>query len=136
MYCLLSLKLQVNFSLVKKLTDSAVDSLPKVTGGNMVLSPNTSKTLIKAINISKTSKDEFVATQHLLMALFDSRGNISKILKDQGITQKSLEESLNQLQKRRKNNFRFSRRSVQCLRKILQKPQSIGPKRETRSRDR
>ena len=92
-------KLQVNFSLVKKLTDSAVDSLPKVTGGNMVLSPNTSKTLIKAINISKASKDEFVATQHLLMALFDSRGNISKILKDQGITQKSLEESLNQLQK-------------------------------------
>lgn len=92
-------KLQVNFSLIKKLTDSAVDSLPKVTGGNMVLSPNTSKTLIKAINISKASKDEFVATQHLLMALFDSRGNISKILKDQGITQKSLEESLNQLQK-------------------------------------
>ena len=92
-------KLQVNFSIIKKLTDSAVDSLPKVTGGNMVLSPNTSKTLIKAINISKASKDEFVATQHLLMALFDSRGNISKILKDQGITQKSLEESLNQLQK-------------------------------------
>ena len=92
-------KLQVNFSLIKKLTDSAVDSLPKVTGGNMVLSPNTSKTLINAINISKASKDEFVATQHLLIALFDSRGNISKILKDQGITQKSLEESLNQLQK-------------------------------------
>ena len=92
-------KLQVNFSIIKKLTDSAVDSLPKVTGGNMVLSPNTSKTLIKAINISKASKDDFVATQHLLMALFDSRGNISKILKDQGITQKSLEESLNQLQK-------------------------------------
>ncbi len=92
-------KLQVNFSLIKKLTDSAVDSLPKVTGGNMALSPNTSKTLIKAINISKASKDEFVATQHLLMALFDSRGNISKILKDQGITQKSLEESLEQLQK-------------------------------------
>ena len=92
-------KLQVNFSLIKKLTDSAVDSLPKVTGGNMVLSPNTSKTLINAINISKASKDEFVATQHLLIALFDSRGNISKILKDQGITQKSLEESLEQLQK-------------------------------------
>ena len=92
-------KLQVNFSIIKKLTDSAVDSLPKVTGGNMALSPNTTKTLIKAINISKASKDDFVATQHLLMALFDSRGNISKILKDQGITQKSLEESLNQLQK-------------------------------------
>ena len=92
-------KLQVNFSIIKKLTDSAVESLPKVTGGNMALSPNTSKTLIKAINISKASKDDFVATQHLLMALFDSRGNISKILKDQGITQKNLEESLNQLQK-------------------------------------
>ena len=92
-------KLQVNFSLLKKLNDSALESLPKVSGGDMVLSPDTSKTLIQAINLSKVSNDEFVATQHLLLALFDSTGNISKILKDQGITRKNLEETLNQLQK-------------------------------------
>ena len=92
-------KLQVNYSLLEKLTNSALGSLPKVSGGDIVLSPNTSKTLINAINLSKGSKDEFVATQHLLLALFDSSGNISKILKDQGITKKSLEEILSQLQK-------------------------------------
>ena len=91
-------KLQVNFSLLEKLTNSALESLPKVSGGDIVLSPNASKTLINAINLSKVSKDEFVATQHLLLALFDSKGNIGKILKDQGITKKSLEETLDQLQ--------------------------------------
>ena len=92
-------KLQVNFSLLEKLTDKALESLPKVSGGDIILSTNASKTMISAINLSKASKDEFVATQHLLLALFDSTGNISKILKDQGITQNSLKESLSQLQK-------------------------------------
>ena len=91
-------KLQVNFSLLEKLTYCALESLPKVSGGDILLSPNASKTLISAINISKASKDEFVATQHLLLALFDSKGDIGKILKDQGITKKSLEETLDQLQ--------------------------------------
>ena len=81
-------KLQVSFSLLEKLTDSALDNLPIVSGGDVVVSPNASKLLINAINLSKISKDEFVATQHLLMALFDSAGSIGKILKDQGITKK------------------------------------------------
>ena len=91
-------KLQVNFSLLEKLTDSALKNLPKLTGGNIMVSPNASKTLINAINYSKTAKDEFVATQHLLMALFDSSGSIGKILKDQGITKKNLEQTLGELQ--------------------------------------
>ena len=91
-------KLQVNFSLLEKLTDSSLKSLPKVAGGNIMVSPNASKTLINAINYSKTAKDEFVATQHLLMALFDSSGNIGKILKDQGVTKKNLEQTLGELQ--------------------------------------
>jgi len=91
-------KLQVNFSLLEKLTDSSLKSLPKVAGGNIMVSPNASKTLINAINYSKTAKDEFVATQHLVMALFDSSGNIGKILKDQGVTKKNLEQTLGELQ--------------------------------------
>lgn len=92
-------KLQVNFLLLEKLTNSALKSLPKVSGGAIVLSPDASKTLVNAINLSKNSKDEFVATQHLLLALFGGTGNISKILKDQGITKKNLEATLVQLQK-------------------------------------
>ncbi len=91
-------KLQVNFLLLKKLTNSALESLPKVSGGNIMMSPNASQTLINAINLSKASKDEFVATQHLLLSLFESKGTVGKILKDQGITKKNLEQILAQLQ--------------------------------------
>ena len=92
-------KLQVNFSLLKKMTDSSLKSLPKISGGNLILSPKASKTLINAVNISKACKDEFVATQHLLTALFESEGSISQMLKDQGVSKKNLKETLNQLQK-------------------------------------
>ena len=92
-------KLQVNFSLLKKMTDSSLKSLPKISGGHLTLSPEASKTLINAINISKKYKDEFVATHHLLTALFESDGSVSQMLKDQGITKTNLKETLNQLQK-------------------------------------
>ena len=92
-------KLQVNFSLLKKITDGSLKSLPKISGGNLILSPKASKTLINAVNISKACKDEFVATQHLLTALFESEGIISQMLKDQGVSKKNLKETLNQLQK-------------------------------------
>ena len=92
-------KLQVNFSLLKKLTESSLNSLPKISGGDILLSAKASKTLINAINISKSANDEFVATQHLLTALFRSDGNVGRMLKDQGVSEKNLKESLNQLQK-------------------------------------
>ena len=92
-------KLQVNFSLLKKMSESSLKSLPKISGGNLTLSQEASKTLINAINISKAHKDEFVATHHLLTALFESNGSVSQMLKDQGITKKNLKETLNQLQK-------------------------------------
>ena len=92
-------KLQVNFSLLKKLTESSLNSLPKISGGDILLSAKASKTLINAINISKSANDEFVATQHLLISLFHSEGTVGQMLKDQGISEKNLKESLNQLQK-------------------------------------
>ena len=92
-------KLQVNFSLLKKLTESSLNSLPKISGGDILLSAKASKTLINAINISKSANDEFVATQHLLISLFHSEGTVGQMLKDQGISEKNLKELLNQLQK-------------------------------------
>ena len=92
-------KLQVNLSLINQLVTSALKRLPKVSGGNLVLSQKATQTLIKATTISKQQKDDFVATQHLLIALFESEGNVGKILKDHGITKNALATSLKQLQK-------------------------------------
>jgi ATP-dependent Clp protease ATP-binding subunit ClpB len=107
--------------LLENLTDSALKKLPKVTGGDILFSNDTSKTLINAVNISKSSKDEFVATQHLLMSIFLSEGNIGKILKDQGITKKKNRGFPCRITKGRKNNFCICRGSIQCLGQIRQK---------------
>ncbi len=111
-------KLQVNLSLIEQLVTSALKNLPKVSGGNLVLSQKASQTLIKATTISKEHKDDFVATQHLLIALFESEGNVGKILKDQGITKTALIKTLKQLQKGEKITSSSAENSYNSLEKF------------------
>ena len=111
-------KLQVNLSLIEQLVTSALKNLPKVSGGNLMLSQKASQTLIKATTISKEHKDDFVATQHLLIALFESEGNVGKILKDQGITKTALITTLNQLQKGEKITSSSAENSYNSLEKF------------------
>ena len=111
-------KLQVNFSLIEQLVTSALKNLPKVSGGNLMLSKKASQTLIKATTISKEHKDDFVATQHLLIALFESAGNVGKILRDQGITKTALITTLKQLQKGEKITSSSAENSYNSLEKF------------------
>ena len=111
-------KLQVNLSLIEQLVTSALKNLPKVSGGNLMLSQKASQTLIKATTISKEHKDDFVATQHLLIALFESAGNVGKILKDQGITKTALITTLKQLQKGEKITSSSAENSYNSLEKF------------------
>ena len=111
-------KLQVNLSLIEQLVTSALKNLPKVSGGNLMLSQKASQILIKATTISKEHKDDFVATQHLLIALFESEGNVGKILKDQGITKTALISTLNQLQKGEKITSSSAENSYNSLEKF------------------
>ncbi|NBR73496.1 MAG: AAA family ATPase, partial [Flavobacteriia bacterium] len=56
-----------------------------------------SQILLNASAIAKKNGDEFVATDHLLIALFESSGPVGKILKDQGITRKALDAAIAKL---------------------------------------
>lgn len=70
--------------------------MPKVEGGEMYLSSETNDTLLKSINIAKESGDEYVSIDYILLAIFESKGTASSILKDNGITQKELKEVIRQ----------------------------------------
>jgi len=105
-------KLQLNFGLIKQLNESMLNHFAKVEGGQQMLSANASQTLLQANNIAKKQKDEFVATEHLFVALFQSDSKVGKILKDQGLTKKELDKALQELRKGEKitsagaeNNF-------------------------------
>ncbi len=55
-----------------------------------MLSREAGKTLNEASIIAKNMKDDFVSIEHLILAVFKSKSKIAQMLKDQGITEKTL----------------------------------------------
>ncbi|WP_298503289.1 ATP-dependent chaperone ClpB [uncultured Maribacter sp.] len=92
-------KLQVNFKMISQILDKELESFSKVSGGQIMASPETGKTLTEANILAKKMKDEFVSMEHLLLAIFKSKSKISKVLKDQGVTLKGLEAAIDELRK-------------------------------------
>ena len=92
-------KLNINLSLLKQLNGSALKSFPKVIGGSQMFSQSASQTLMNSISIAKKQEDEYVATEHLLLALFESKSTVSKILHDQGVSKASLTSAIQELRK-------------------------------------
>ena len=87
-------KLNVNTNLLKQTLDKQLQSLPKVTGSELMLSRETGKTLNEAAIITKKMNDDFVSIEHLLLAILKSKSNIAQLLKDQGVTEKGLQEEI------------------------------------------
>ncbi|OJX49972.1 MAG: ATP-dependent chaperone ClpB [Flavobacterium sp. 38-13] len=92
-------KLNVNLGLLQQILDSTLQSFPKVSGGDIMLSREASSTLNNAANIAKKMNDEFVSIEHLLLAIFNSKSKIAQILKDQGVTEKGLKAAIDELRK-------------------------------------
>ena len=110
-------KLNVNTALLKQLNESALKSFHKVNGGNQMLSQKASKTLMNAFAIAKKQKDEYVSTEHLLIALFESKSTVSKILQDQGITKSNLREVIKELRKGEKITSASAEQNYNALEK-------------------
>ncbi|MEZ4853696.1 ATP-dependent chaperone ClpB [Flavobacterium sp.] len=92
-------KLNVNVDLFKQILDSTLQSFPKVSGGDVMLSRDTGNTLNEASTIAKKMNDEFVSIEHFLLAIFKSKSKVAQILKDQGVTEKALESAIQELRK-------------------------------------
>ena len=92
-------KLNVNISLLKQILEKQLLNLPKVSNTNMMLSQNTGKTLNEAISTAKKMNDDFVSIEHLAIAIFKSNDRISQLLKDQGVTEKTLKSAIEELRK-------------------------------------
>ncbi|SDH86333.1 ATP-dependent Clp protease ATP-binding subunit ClpB [Flavobacterium omnivorum] len=92
-------KLNVNVPLFLQILDSTIQSFPKVSGGEIMLSRTANTTLNEAEIIAKKMNDEFVSVEHLILAIFDSKTKAAQILKDQGITGKGLKAAIEELRK-------------------------------------
>ncbi len=92
-------KLGVNIELFKQTLDHIIQSFPKVEGGELMLSKTANTMLIDASNIAKKMKDEYVSLEHLFLAILDSKGATTQLLKDNGINKKDLESAIQELRK-------------------------------------
>ena len=92
-------KLNVNINMLQQALDKQLESFSKVTGGELMLSREAGKTLNEASIIAKNMKDDFVSIEHLILAVFKSKSKIAQMLKDQGITEKTLNITIQELRK-------------------------------------
>ncbi|MFM1998315.1 MAG: ATP-dependent chaperone ClpB [Bacteroidota bacterium] len=95
-------KLNVNVALLGQALDRIIDSRPKVSGGQLHLSPDANTTLNQAQNYLREFQDEFVSIEHLILALADGKDQASQMLRDSGVTQKELKAAIVELRKGKK----------------------------------
>ena len=92
-------KLNVNLDAFTAELDSIISSYHQVSGGEQYLSNDATKALQRAIALSQESKDEFVSLEHLLLGILSVNDRTSKLLKENGVTDKDLKTAISQLRK-------------------------------------
>ena len=93
-------KLSVSRPRLEEATDKLIATLPKVSGGDPYLSSEANKVLDKAEDIASQMKDEYVALEHLFLALVEVDSPVARLLKsDLGVQTKELRLAIEELRK-------------------------------------
>ena len=92
-------KLQVNPDSFTPALDRIIDAYPKVSGGEQHFSNDAIKALEKATALSQEFKDGFVSLEILLLGIFSVNDSTSRLLKENGVTEKDLKTAISQLRK-------------------------------------
>ena len=92
-------KLDINPMNVEKALETAMQRLPRVSGGEPYLSSDASKVLEKANEIASKGGDQYVTVEAILMALFEVKSTVSSILKDAGMSHDDLKAAIDELRK-------------------------------------
>ncbi|WP_137293975.1 ATP-dependent chaperone ClpB [Nocardioides dongxiaopingii] len=90
-------KAGVDLATLTRTAESAFAALPRATGATVqrpTTSPALTRVLAGALDLAASMKDDFVATEHLLIALAGTDSEAQRVLKDAGLTEKGLREGL------------------------------------------
>ncbi len=92
-------KHNINIDVFNKTLDSIINSYPKVKGGNTYLSQNAGRALQKADAMLKDFNDEFISIETLILGILENNDQVSQMLKDFGISTKSMKSAISDLRK-------------------------------------
>jgi ATP-dependent Clp protease ATP-binding subunit ClpB len=84
-------KLGANVAVILNDTQAAVARFPRVQGGQQYFSPRLSQVFTAAQQQADKMQDEFISTEHLLLAIVDEKdGEAGKILRQHGVKKEDL----------------------------------------------
>ncbi len=95
-------KVGANASQVAGSIDRAIESEPKVSGGEPYLSRTSNDVLQKALDVAKKQGDQYVTIEAIFLAIFMVKSSASQILKDAGLTEHELSAAIDELRKGKK----------------------------------
>lgn len=89
-------KIGVNFGQLQNMVDGELERIPKVSGTGMqiAVSPEAMKVLNQSADIADGMKDEYVSTEHLLLALSKVKDKAQRLLELNGIEEADIMTAL------------------------------------------
>ena len=110
-------KMGVSLERINEELNSELARLPKVSGGEPYLSREANDILTKAEDIASEMKDEYVALEHLLLALVETNSPAQKILQGAGVNAKDLKSAISELRGGSKVSSQTAEEQYQALEK-------------------
>ena len=90
-------KLNINETILLSKLDEIVNTYPRVSGQQAYLSSVTNSVLQQAEKELREFKDEFIAVEHLLLALLNVKDKVSATMKDAGFERSGLIKAIKEL---------------------------------------
>ncbi|MBR2443232.1 MAG: ATP-dependent chaperone ClpB [Rikenellaceae bacterium] len=92
-------KVGVDVNTLRRNIKSAVSSLPKVSGSEQYFSNDSSKAIQRAIDFTTKLGDRYASVEHLLLGILAEKGEASRLLKEQGASEKEIISAIKELRK-------------------------------------
>ncbi len=108
-------KLGVNIRSLETALDKELETYPRVSGGDPMLSRETNAVFQKAADFATRMGDQYVSIEHLLLALVSERSKTSDAMKAHGIAQNQLEKAIQELRKGEKVTSQSAEDTYQSL---------------------
>ncbi len=90
-------KLNVNETILTTKLDEIVNAYPRVSGQQADLSSATNVVLQNAEKELRELKDEYIAIEHLLLALLNTKDKVASVMKDAGFERSTLLKAIKEL---------------------------------------
>lgn len=110
-------KLGVQQQILRQALDKILDHMPTVSGGQIYASSAMQQALQHAQQYMKALGDEFVAIEHLVLAILKGKDQTAQLLRDSGINEKELKAAIAELRKGGKVNSQNAEENYQALSK-------------------